>query len=223
MTDQLWDHASSADPIVAEMRAAAALSFTPDTKSTFTELVMSDLQRYRPGIESSWLKFLARCPFTPGLIVSLLLRAQQRIYLRGHVRFAFLLRTIMVMLFNCEFVPELIIGRGLYMPHPLGIAMGVRAWIGENVTILQGTTIGGAAKADGRGGRHGVTIVDDGASISPHAFIRTGVRVGKNAEVGVNSVVLKDVADNAVVAGMPARQIGTREPADEPSAPTGRY
>jgi serine O-acetyltransferase len=215
MTDQLWDHASSSDPAVAELRAIAARDFTPETRATFSELVLSDLPRYRPGIVPTWPKYLARCPFTPGLIAGLLLRAQQRIYLRGHVRTAFLLRTLMVFLFNCEFVPELIIGKALYMPHPLGIAMGVRAWIGDNVTILQGTTIGGAAKADGSAGRHGVTIIDDGASISPNAFVKTGVRVGKNASVGVNSVVLKNVPDNAVVAGMPARVISVVEPVDD--------
>ena len=224
MADQLWDHAGTKDPAVAELRMVAARDFTPETTATFSELVLSDLPRYRPGIVPSWPKYLARMPFTPGLWVSVFLRAQQRTYLRGHVRVAFFLRTVMMFLFNCEFVPELIIGKGLYMPHPLGIAMGVRLWVGENVTVLQGTTIGGATKADGRGGKHGVTIIDDGASISPHAFIKTGVRIGKNAEVGVNSVVLKNVPDNAVAAGMPARIIATREPeAGAPDTPASLY
>lgn len=222
MSDE-WDHASGHDPAVAELRMVAARDFTPETRATFSELVMSDLLRYRPGIAPTWPRYIARMPFTPGLWVSVFLRAQQRVYLRKHVRLAYLLRTVMMFLFNCEFVPELIIGKGLYMPHPLGISMGVRLWVGDNVTILQHTTIGGATHADGRGGRHGVTIVDDGAAISPNAFIQTGVRIGKNAEVGVNSVVLKNVPDNARVAGMPARVISMVEPAAESQAPSGLY
>jgi serine O-acetyltransferase len=221
MTDPLWNHVSSKNPAVAQVRMVAARDFTPETTATFSELVLSDLPRYRPGIVATWPKYIARMPFTPGLWASLFLRAQQRVYLRGHVRLAYFLRTVMMFLFSCEFVPELIIGRGLYMPHPIGISMGVRLWVGDNVTILQGCTIGGATKADGRGGNHGVTIVDDGAQISPNAFIVTGARIGKNAEVGVNSVVLKNVADNTVVAGMPARAITTRVPDDDAEPQVG--
>jgi acetyltransferase-like isoleucine patch superfamily enzyme len=38
-----------------------------------------------------------------------------------------------------------------------------------------------------------------------------GVRVGDNSIIGTNSVVTKDVPANAVVAGIPARIIRTRD------------
>jgi len=44
-----------------------------------------------------------------------------------------------------------------------------------------------------------------------------GVRIGENAVVGANSVVLKDVPDNAVVLGSPARQIGVNPPVPSPA------
>jgi serine O-acetyltransferase len=199
-------------------------SLTTSEGLGFRDLVFSDLARYRPREKPTWPGVAMRCLSNPGMIASVILRAQQMSMRKGRVRLAYLLRTVMMFMFNCEFVPELIIGKGLYMPHPLGIAMGVRCWVGENVTVLQHSTVGGATKADGRGGKHGVTIIDDGASISPNAFITTGVRIGKNAEVGVNCVVLKNIPDNAVAAGMPARVIATREPAAEaPEAPAGLY
>ena len=47
--------------------------------------------------------------------------------------------------------------------------------------------------------------------IGAHAVLVGPVRIGRNAMVGSNSVVLSDVPDNAVVIGNPARRVGTRE------------
>jgi len=49
------------------------------------------------------------------------------------------------------------------------------------------------------------TLVKKGASIGTSATILCGVTIGENAIVGAGSVVTKDVPDNAVVAGNPAR------------------
>lgn len=51
-----------------------------------------------------------------------------------------------------------------------------------------------------------------GAWIGAGAIILPGVRIGENAVVGAGSVVTKDVADCAVVAGNPARLINTLDP-----------
>jgi len=49
------------------------------------------------------------------------------------------------------------------------------------------------------------TIVKQGASIGSSVTLLCGITIGKNAIVGAGSVVTKDVPDNAVVAGNPAR------------------
>jgi len=49
------------------------------------------------------------------------------------------------------------------------------------------------------------TIVKKGASIGSSTTILCGVTIGENAIVGAGSVVTKDVPDNTVVAGVPAR------------------
>lgn len=49
------------------------------------------------------------------------------------------------------------------------------------------------------------TRVKRGASIGSGAVVMCGVTIGENAIVGAGAVVTRDVADNAVVAGVPAR------------------
>jgi acetyltransferase-like isoleucine patch superfamily enzyme len=51
------------------------------------------------------------------------------------------------------------------------------------------------------------TIIKKGASLGSNSTIMCGITVGENAVVGAGSVVLKDVADNTVVSGNPARVI----------------
>lgn len=59
---------------------------------------------------------------------------------------------------------------------------------------------------------HGVykkTLVREGASLGANCTIVCGVTIGKNAMIAAGAVVTKDVPDNALMAGVPARQIGT--------------
>ena len=58
---------------------------------------------------------------------------------------------------------------------------------------------------------HGVyqkTLVKEGASLGANCTIVCGVTIGKNAMIAAGAVVTKDVEDNALMAGVPARQIG---------------
>lgn len=57
------------------------------------------------------------------------------------------------------------------------------------------------------------TRVKKGASIGTSATILCGVTIGENAIIGAGSVVTKDVPDNTVVAGVPARMIKSLTPA----------
>jgi serine O-acetyltransferase len=175
----------------------------------FRELVFSDLARYRADANPSWLKVLARCLTIPGMIASLIVRAQQCLYRSGHVRLASVLRTVGVVLISADFGPGMTIGTGFMIVHPVGVNIGYGLTVGDNVSIAGGVTAA-ARYYDDRGAQEFATI-EDGAVIGAHAVLVGGVRVGKNAVVGANSVVLSDVPDNAVVMGVPARRVGSRD------------
>jgi acetyltransferase-like isoleucine patch superfamily enzyme len=63
-------------------------------------------------------------------------------------------------------------------------------------------------------------VIGYGADIGTNATILPGVRVGANAIVGAGAVVTSDVPDFAVVAGVPARVLRTREGATVEMAAT---
>lgn len=63
----------------------------------------------------------------------------------------------------------------------------------------------------------GVTI-KDGAIIGSRAVIKAGVTIGKNSVVAMGAVVTKDVPDNMVVVGVPAKVKYTRSEYDKKQA-----
>jgi serine O-acetyltransferase len=180
-----------------------------DARYTFSELVFSDYQRYRATERPNWLSVLARCVVLPGMIASIILRAQQCLYRSGHVRAANVMRTVGLVLVGADFVPGMQIGKGLLMPHPAGVVIGNGMVIGDYVTFGGGVT-GGVRQPDAQPDQEYPTI-SDGAIVLANAVLVGGVRIGRHAQVGANTVVLSDVPDYAVVFGVPARKVGTRE------------
>ena len=95
------------------------------------------------------------------------------------------------------------IGPGLLIGHFDGIVVSGDAIIGRNCNISQGVTIG----VSRRGKRPGTPVLGDNVYLGPGAKVFGGITIGKNVAVGANCVVAKDVPDNAVVVGSPARAI----------------
>jgi serine O-acetyltransferase len=145
------------------------------------------------------------------MLASIILRAQQCLFRSGHERLAHSLRTLANVLVGADLGAGMTVGTGFMMAHPVGVTIGLGLSVGDNVTLAGGVTAA-ARHYDGveRDDQAYATICD-GAIIGAHAVLVGGVRIGVNAMVGANSVVLSDVPDNAVVMGSPARQIGTRE------------
>jgi acetyltransferase-like isoleucine patch superfamily enzyme len=92
-----------------------------------------------------------------------------------------------------------------------GVHIADNVFVGHNVTFIN-DKYPRAANEDGSLQTEAdwqciETFVEAGASIGSSATILCGIRIGKNAIVGAASMVTKDVPENAVVAGNPAKVI----------------
>ncbi|MGO4256687.1 serine O-acetyltransferase [Marmoricola sp. RAF53] len=192
-----------------------------DADSPFRELVFSDLARYRGEGARGWLRVLAVCSTDPGMIASVIIRAQQALSRRGPSRLARMLRTVATIMLGADLSPGPRIGPGFMMPHPSGVCIGFDLVIGSNVTFAGGVTCG-ARYPDPR--MAGFTPdqkfarIGDNVTIGAHAVIVGEVHIGDNALVGAHTLVTKDVPESAVMFGIPARKIGVRDfTTDEPT------
>ncbi|MBS7810044.1 serine O-acetyltransferase [Roseococcus sp. XZZS9] len=95
-------------------------------------------------------------------------------------------------------------GCRVMLDHATGLVVGETASVGDDVSILQGVTLGGTGKECGQ--RH--PQVERGVLIGAGAQILGNIRIGEGAKVGAGSVVLADVAPFTTVVGVPARQVG---------------
>lgn len=178
---------------------------------SFSELVFSDLARHRPGSRGSWISVLTRMPTIPGLVASVILRAQQVLFRSGRPRLAGMLRTFGNMAIGVDFGPGMVVGKGFALVHPVGVVMGFGARVGDDVSFASGVVLAARHYEAQEGQEPEFATIGDGATIGAHAVLVGGVRIGKNAMVGANSVVLSDVPDNTVVMGVPAKRVGMRE------------
>lgn len=184
---------------------------------SFSELVFSDVVALRPGSRPGWVGVLFRLPFVPGVIATIILRAQQCLHRSGSPvgrLVARVLQTVGNVVIGVDLGPGMVIGKGLRLMHPVGVTMGYGARIGDNVSLAGGVTLAARYYDDDHGQEQAFPVVEDGVTIGAHAVLVGGVRVGRNAMIGANSVVLSDVPANAVVFGVPAKRVGTREPVE---------
>jgi serine O-acetyltransferase len=100
-----------------------------------------------------------------------------------------------------EIHPAARIGRGLFIDHGMGVVIGETAEIGDNVTLLQGVTLGGTSLKKEK--RH--PTLGNNVTVGAGATIIGGFTIGDNSRIGAGSVVVREVPPNCVVVGVPGR------------------
>ena len=100
-----------------------------------------------------------------------------------------------------EIHPAARLGRGLFIDHGMGVVIGETAEVGENVTILQGVTLGGTSLK--REKRH--PTLGDNVVVGTGAAVIGAITIGAGSRIGAGSVVVRDVPANSVVVGVPGR------------------
>lgn len=102
-----------------------------------------------------------------------------------------------------EIHPAATIGRRLVIDHGTGIVIGATAEIGDDCLLYQGVTLGGTGKDQGK--RH--PTLGNNVMVGSGAKVLGPFKVGNNARIAANSVVLREVPDNATVVGVPGRVV----------------
>ena len=123
-----------------------------------------------------------------------------------------------------EIHPKAKIGKNLFIDHGMGVVIGETSEIGDNVTIYHMVTLGGISPSvnsdDQRNIKRHPTLMDN-VVVGSGAQILGPVVVGKNAKIGANAVITKDVQENSVMVGIPAKNVGESSSDDEAFKPYG--
>lgn len=98
------------------------------------------------------------------------------------------------------------IGHSFYIGHFGGIILNANSVIGNNCNISQGVTIGISGQNENRG----VPVIGDNVYIGVNAVVAGKITVGDNALIGACSLVTSNVAENAVMVGVPAVAISNK-------------
>ena len=179
---------------------------------TWNELkhcIDADLYRYEAGL--TWRHWLHAWRFEPGFRITLLMRlcrfTRQNPWLRWTLylplRFWFNSLSMKLKMFMDPYGD---IGPGLYLGHPFMIVINRRTKIGRDCSIGHEVTLGSHARGD----RKGCPEVGCRVFIGAGAKIIGGIKLHDGAAIGANAVVTRDVPENGVAVGIPARVISTQ-------------
>lgn len=120
----------------------------------------------------------------------------------------FLIQRELAIKYGINISPSARIGKGLHFPHPTSIVIGACVNAGENLTVYQNTTIGGARKGDVK--KNNQPIIGNNCTLFAGAMILGKVSVGDNVIIGANSCLLESVDDNCICVGSPAKSINRK-------------
>ena len=123
-----------------------------------------------------------------------------------------------------EIHPKAKIGKNLFIDHGMGVVIGETSEIKDNVTIYHMVTLGGIAPSINSNDQRNVKrhpTLEDYVVIGSGAQVLGPVIVGKNAKIGANAVVTKNVPENAVMIGTPAKNINIKASSDSSFKPYG--
>ncbi|EAJ5681921.1 serine O-acetyltransferase [Campylobacter lari] len=146
----------------------------------------------------SWVELVFNYP---GVWAVVNYRFAHFFYQKGFKKIARIISGISQFLTGVDLHPGATLGRRIFIDHASGVVIGETSIIGDDVLIYQGVTLGGTS-LDKNTKRH--PTIEDGVIIGSGAKILGNITIGKNAKIGSNAVVLKDVGPNLTAIGIPA-------------------
>lgn len=131
-------------------------------------------------------------------------RMAHRLLKMGRKDFAKYMQSRSSLISSVDINPAAVIGKGIMVDHGHDIVIGETCVIEDNVSILQGVTLGGTGKETGD--RH--PKIRHGVLIGAGAKVLGNIEIGHCSRIAACSVVLHDVPPNRTVAGVPAKIVG---------------
>ena len=119
-----------------------------------------------------------------------------------------------------EIHPAAKIGKNFFVDHGMGVVIGETSEIGDNVTIYHMVTLGGISPSINSDNQRQVKrhpTLKDNVVIGSGAQVLGPITVGENAKIGANAVVTKDIPANAVMVGIPAKNVNKGGPKTDTS------
>lgn len=165
-----------------------------DAKSILEEYVF-DYNKYYTEKDIIYNNLFSRLE----LVGILLYRIARWLYENGNEDMAYHYSNLGRLISGFEIYYSADIGKGLKINHGLGLVIGARCKIGENVLLHQNVTIGD---------RHGERpTIQNNVIIYAGAKILGGITLGNHSIIGANCVCMKNVPDRATMVGIPGRLI----------------
>ncbi len=131
-------------------------------------------------------------------------RMAHRLWEMGRKDIAYYMQSRTSMISAIDIHPNARIGKGIMIDHGHDIVIGETCVMEDNVSLMQGVTLGGTGKE--AGDRH--PKIRQGVLIGAGAKILGNIEIGRCSRVAACSVVLHDVPPNTTVAGVPAKVVG---------------
>jgi serine O-acetyltransferase len=153
-----------------------------------------------PATRSTLQPFL----FFKGFLALQTHRVAHWLWGQGRETLAFFLQSRTSELYGVDIHPAVHIGSGVFIDHATSIVIGETARVGDDVSMLQGVTLGGTGKEFTD--RH--PKIGRGVLLGAGAKVLGNITIGDEARVGSGSVVLQNVPPRCSVAGVPAKPVG---------------
>lgn len=170
--------------------------FTPsDARSISFDLVAACTRS--ASVENT----VAAVCFHQGFHALVCYRLGHRLWLAGRKGLAYYLQSTISRMYSADIHPAAKMGVGIHLRATAGVVVGETAVLGNDVSILEGVTLGGTGKEIGD--RH--PKLADGVTVQHGASILGNISIGEGAIITSKSIVTKPVPPLAIVSGVPAK------------------
>lgn len=191
------------DEVMTSVLLREILEQAMDANPPILDMACSDLIAVRnrdPAIERTLIVLL----YLKGFQALQAHRVANWMWMNNRRSMALYIQNRVSSVFQVDIHPAASIGCGVMFDHATGIVIGETCVIENDVSILQGVTLGGTGNECGD--RH--PKVREGVMIGAGAKIFGNLEIGKGAKVGGGSVVVNDVPPHKTVVGVPAKVVG---------------